>query len=62
MQYVCNRLIQNVCIEWAEYKAVSWVDMLAINKQEMYMLMGAILSIYSVIIAFIAFNNFVKRA
>lgn len=62
MAYVCNKLIQNVCIEWVEYQAVSWLDTFAISKQEMYMLMGAILSIYSVIIAFVAFNNFMKRA
>lgn len=62
MAYVCDKLIQNVCVEWVEYQAVSWLDTLAISRQEMYQLGSAIFAIYVVVIAFVAFNNFVKRA
>lgn len=60
MAYVCKSLVQDVCVEWVEYQSL--LDQLAISRQEMYQLGSAIFAIYVVVIAFVAFNNFVKRA
>lgn len=61
MAYVCEVLdSSNVCIQWAVYQP--WYQALAITKSQMYALASSIIGIYGVVIAFILFNNFAKRA
>ncbi|MGA4854241.1 hypothetical protein ACPC5U_13330 [Acinetobacter haemolyticus] len=48
------------CLKWVEQ--VTLLDQLAITPTQMAMLGTPIISIYSIIIAFIMFNNFAKRA
>lgn len=62
--YVCRTLIENngvqTCLEWVEQ--VTLLEQLAITKAQMMMIGVPIIGIYGIIIAFIMFNNFAKRA
>ena len=62
MAYVCEIVdtATQACVSWVEQ--VSFLDQLAITKQQMVMLGTPIISIYGLIIAFALFNNFSKRA
>lgn len=64
MSYVCKELaIVNdiqTCVNWIEHQSI--IDVLSITKDQMYTLGSAIVSIYAVVIAFVAFSNFMKRA
>lgn len=61
MAYVCQTLdSSNVCSSWVEQ--VSLLDQLAITQSQMVMIGTPIIGIYGLIIAFVLFNNFAKRA
>lgn len=62
MAYACASpdFVTNVCHQWVEQ--VTWIDQLAITKVQMAQLGTSIIGVYAVVIAFIMFLNFAKRA
>lgn len=62
MAFVCEIVdsATQQCSHWVEQ--VTLLEQLAITKTQMVMLGTPIIGIYGIIIAFIMFNNFAKRA
>lgn len=72
MSYICKEYktfevlttegykVLQMCTSWFEHTTL--IEMLAITREQMIMLTMSILGIYSLIIAFVLFNNFAKRA
>ena len=60
MAYICEALDSaNVCVQWVVYEP--WYQALAITKSQVYEMGTVIVGTYAVVIAFIMFNNSVKR-
>lgn len=62
MAYVCEIVdsATQACAQWVEQ--LTLLEQLSITKAQMVLLGTPIISIYGLIIAFVLFNNFAKRA
>lgn len=63
--YICSELVdvQGVmfCKTWVAYDATTWLDKLAITKQEMVIIGGSIISVFAIILAFTLVAKAVKE-
>lgn len=64
--YICAELVEtpngyHACKTWVVYDGTTWVDKLAITKQEMVVIGGSIIGVMSIILAFTLIAYAAKR-